>query len=235
MSSSNDEETPEHPWLSLAELLFRRTISVADLTTVIEKVGVKTYDRVGRLITATEGGEDERTSQTHALYYLACYYGEVSAAEYLPKGQHPSHDPHRLLGEGSPLNEFGWVKPDVPDFAKIIADEVKQFADLSDAKLAATLEKLQQSKHEPHAGGGPPVVEVPDPERRLALLRALGGNAKYRNDKWTFTGMAVLVKNEKGRKRSNEKTIRCDLTEAAKAEREAKQAAALTRGLGQRG
>ncbi len=126
MSSSNDEEIPEHPWLSLADILYERKISIADLTTVIERVGVKTYDRVGRLITANDGGEDERTSKARALYYLACYYAEVSAAEYLPRGQQPRHDPHRLLDEGSPLIEFGWVKPDVPNFAEVIADEVKQ-------------------------------------------------------------------------------------------------------------
>ena len=78
-------------------------------------------------------------------------------------------------------------------------------------------------------------VEAPDPKRRLDALLALGGTTKHRNGEWRFTGMAALVKSEKGRKRSDEKTIRGDLKEAAQAERDAKQAGAFVNGLGQRG
>ena len=69
-----------------------------------------------------------------------------------------------------------------------------------------------------------PVVEVPDPERRLAALRALGGSAKWKRGRgvqvWQFTGIQKLVAQEKtdGRKRIDEKTIRADLREAAEAE-----------------
>ena len=71
-----------------------------------------------------------------------------------------------------------------------------------------------------------PVVEVPDPERRLASLRALGGSAKWKRGRggvqvWQFTGIQKLVAQEKtdGRKRIDEKTIRADLREAAETER----------------
>ena len=76
---------------------------------------------------------------------------------------------------------------------------------------------------------------TPDPERRLALLRALGGNAIYRRGEWKITGISALEKREKseGRKRSDEKTIRADLKEAAENERDAKRANAFA-GLGQR-
>lgn len=91
------------------------------------------------------------------------------------------------------------------------------------------------SKAEPKAGTlEDGAVEVPDSERRLAALRALGGTVKYRNGEWKFTGMALLVKNEQGRKRNAEKTIRLDLREAAQAEREATQAGAFMNGLGRR-
>lgn len=75
----------------------------------------------------------------------------------------------------------------------------------------------------------------PDPERRLALLRELGGSPKYSRCEWTFTGIRALVDTEKanGRKRSTEKTIRADLKEAAQNERDAKNAG-FTTGLGQR-
>ena len=77
------------------------------------------------------------------------------------------------------------------------------------------------------------VDPTPDPERRLALLRALGGSSKYARAEWTFKGMAVLVAREKvnGFKRCDEKTIRADLKEAAQAEREAKSAGPFN-GLG---
>lgn len=75
----------------------------------------------------------------------------------------------------------------------------------------------------------------PDPERRLALLRELGGAAKYARCEWTFTGIKALVTREKaaGRRRSTEKTVRADLKEAAQNERDAKNAGFAT-GLGQR-
>ena len=54
----------------------------------------------------------------------------------------------------------------------------------------------------------------------LADLRALGGNATWKRHDWKFTRIAELVKQEKGRPRSTEKTIRADLREAAQAERD---------------
>jgi hypothetical protein len=76
---------------------------------------------------------------------------------------------------------------------------------------------------------------TPDPERRLAALRELGGFAKYKNCEWTFTCIGKLVESEKqnGRTRSDVKTIRSDLKEAAQAERDA-HSAGLYDGLGQR-
>lgn len=94
---------------------------------------------------------------------------------------------------------------------------------------------------QPQAAPPAPVADsastdtTPDPERRLARLRALGGHAKFKHNEWKFTGIAVLVASEKseGRNRSDEKTIRADLKEAAESEREAKRANAFD-GLGQR-
>ena len=76
---------------------------------------------------------------------------------------------------------------------------------------------------------------TPDPERRLARLRELGGNATYKRGEWKIVGISVLVASEKSesRKRSDEKTIRADLKEAAENELEAKRANAFT-GLGQK-
>lgn len=69
------------------------------------------------------------------------------------------------------------------------------------------------------------MVVVPDPERRLAALRALGGTAKWKRGRdgiqaWQFKGIQKLVAQEKAneRKRSDEKTIRDDLREAAEDE-----------------
>lgn len=98
-----------------------------------------------------------------------------------------------------------------------------------------------ESAPEPQAATPAPVADsasndaTPDPERRLALLRALGGSATYRRNEWKFTGIAALVASEKseGCKRSDEKTIRADLKEAAQNEREARRAG-FGAGLGQR-
>lgn len=70
---------------------------------------------------------------------------------------------------------------------------------------------------------------------RLELLRSLGGSARYSQGEWKFKGILALVKREKaaGRNRSDEKTIRGDLKEAAEDERQAK-AAGFGSGLGQR-
>lgn len=96
-------------------------------------------------------------------------------------------------------------------------------------------------KPEPQAATPAPVAGIatnsatPDPERRLARLRALGGDAIYRRGAWKITGISALVASEKGegRKRCDEKTIRVDLKEAAENERDAKRANAFA-GLGQR-
>lgn len=114
-------------------------------------------------------------------------------------------------------------------------------------------ELLPQSKDASQAGPGVeaesthpvgrpvPVVEnanvdvTTDPERRLARLRALRGDVKYKSGEWKFRGITALVAAEKeeGRKRSSEKTIRADLKEAAEREREAKRAGPF-QGWGQR-
>ena len=93
----------------------------------------------------------------------------------------------------------------------------------------------------PQAAAPAPVAGIatnnatPDPERRLARLRALGGDAIYRRGEWKITGISALVASEKGegRKRCDEKTIRADLKEAAESEREARRAG-FGAGLGQR-
>lgn len=98
-----------------------------------------------------------------------------------------------------------------------------------------------EMKPEPQAATPAPVAGIatnsatPDPERRLARLRALGGDAIYRRGEWKITGISALVASEKGegRKRCDEKTIRADLKEAAENERDAKRANAFA-GLGQR-
>ena len=66
-----------------------------------------------------------------------------------------------------------------------------------------------------------PAVALPEPQRRLAGLRALGGAVKWWKGKWSVTGIGKLVKQEKaeGRNRRSEKTIRADLHAAAEAEK----------------
>ena len=64
-----------------------------------------------------------------------------------------------------------------------------------------------------------PAVTLPEPQRRLAALRSLGGDVKWSKGVWAITCIGKLVEQEKARgfKRNDEKTIRKDLREAAEA------------------
>jgi hypothetical protein len=102
----------------------------------------------------------------------------------------------------------------------------------ADAALKTWRRAMVRQLLQPEVDG---VEQTPDPERRFALLRALGGSAKYSRGEWRFTGTVALVAREKadGRIRSDGKTIRADLKEAAQAESDAKTAGVFN-GLGQR-
>jgi len=64
-----------------------------------------------------------------------------------------------------------------------------------------------------------------DPERRLRILRELGGRIRWSSGGWVIKGTSALVRHEvaAGWKRKNEKTIRKDLKEAADKERDAQR------------
>jgi|APLak6261691555_1056199.scaffolds.fasta_scaffold00257_8 hypothetical protein len=133
----------------------------------------------------------------------------------------------------------GMLADDEPDFETVPADCRVVGYDVH--ALADEYTAPESTQAEPQAAAPAPVAGLatnsatPDPERRLARLRALGGDAIYRRGEWKITGISALVASEKGegRKRCDEKTIRADLKEAAESEREAKRANAFS-GLGQR-
>ena len=104
--------------------------------------------------------------------------------------------------------------PATDELYTISRDELAQLADLHGLTLEVGVP--------PSAEPVPLADEAPDPQRRLAALRALGGNATRMNGNWSFTKINELTANEKAnrRKRSDQKTIRRDLEMAAKAERE---------------
>jgi hypothetical protein len=122
-----------------------------------------------------------------------------------------------------PLSELRFKREAVQRVAEIINREKTTQAQ-STAATPATVEAESASNG-----------TTLDPERRLTRLRALGGNVSFKRGEWKITGITALVADEKskGRKRSDEKTIRADLKEAAENEREAKRAGAFD-GLGQR-
>ena len=110
-----------------------------------------------------------------------------------------------------------------------------------DSPLVFWLGEPDAQQAAPQAAPPAPVADsasndtTPDPERRLARLRALGGSATYKRGEWKIIGITALVESEKieGRKRSDEKTIRADLKEAAQNELDARRAG-FGAGLGQR-
>ena len=160
-----------------------------------------------------------------------------------------SFDAYRFLTiEMHPAALAGSLTLTNPEFGgPLVGRDSMEFHDwVTPANLDAWLERAGfpfrwPLKPEPQAATPAPVADsasndaTPDPERRLALLRALGGSATYRRNEWKFTGIAALVASEKseGCKRSDEKTIRADLKEAAQNEREARRAG-FGAGLGQR-
>lgn len=73
-----------------------------------------------------------------------------------------------------------------------------------------------------------------DPARRLRELRELGGAARWVRGRWQIKGITELVRREKARShpRSDQKTIRADLKEAAEGERLEKRAGTLAAAWG---
>ena len=147
----------------------------------------------------------------------------------------------RALVVRNPHTDLPKTDGDVRAFYELVTpSDVNAWLEKQDAPYRWSVAR-PEVKPEPQAGTSAPVTDsasndaTPDPERRLALLRALGGSATYRRNEWKFTGIAALVASEKseGCKRSDEKTIRADLKEAAQNEREARRAG-FGAGLGQR-
>ena len=114
---------------------------------------------------------------------------------------------------------------------QIQADNIKRLnAELAEVKrlLNSVPEQAgtqSQAASEQPADTVPAPAMLQDPERRLVALRSLGGDARWKRglnsvQTWQFTGIKKLVAQEKAnkRKRSDEKTIREDLREAALAE-----------------
>lgn len=126
------------------------------------------------------------------------------------------------------IAELEATNPDAAELARIILSGVVPESDSLDSAM-------QDATNETEKVTGATVDQTPDAERRLNLLRQLGGSSQYVNGEWKFKGIKLLVTREKadGRNRSDEKTIRSDLKAAAQAERDAKNAG-FAFGLGQR-
>jgi hypothetical protein len=151
MSNSTDDETWNDPWISLAYILDqpkgmdKPKVTIALLKRIIEAEGVRTYDRWGELIYATDGGEDEPVSKAHVFMLLATFYAELMALEELPPGRHPDRDPYKWLQYDSPLNKFGWPKDEAPDFAAWIAKSLQKSKELSSATKKDNESSVQNS------------------------------------------------------------------------------------------
>jgi hypothetical protein len=99
-----------NPWVSLAELL-KSGISEAVLASAIEMVGIQTYDRFGRRVTAKDDGSEPTISKARALDLLAEHYS------YLTKTQIPDDlASDNLISEETDFYEFGWPKDELPNF-----------------------------------------------------------------------------------------------------------------------
>jgi hypothetical protein len=150
--------------------------------------------------------------------------GSIVVDEPVQQGQVP-FALLQLYASKPHLQQWGEARGDTFVFAEGKAQLVE--FDLVD-ESGLVLEKNYFRGYVGTAGPASPVPSMqaePDPQRRLARLRELGGTAKLRHGEWQFTGITKLVEAEEaeGRKRSSEKTIRADLSEAAQAEADAKR------------
>lgn len=122
MRNSFDNDSEDDSVLSLLEILRTGITDIAGLAEAIEKGGVWTKDRFGRLRRATGGDAKENTSKAYALDSLASYYtAERSAYKYYG----PTPTPHEwslVEQAGQPLKKFGWPKNEVPVFGKSLTD-----------------------------------------------------------------------------------------------------------------
>lgn len=131
----------------------------------------------------------------------------------------------------------GFLRIERVELEKFMLDEglrelaVRYKAELGDvgaverAVLAQPQETAQVAPSPAPARVEQAVHGLPDPERRLKRLRAMGGEASYRMGKWSFKGTNALAAIEagEGRPRSSQKTVKQDLEEAAEAERKVKR------------
>lgn len=98
--------------------------------------------------------------------------------------------------------------------------------DTTDCTATVTRDQLFVYAHDLKAYADTLTPEKPDPERRIAVLRQIGGDVKRnRNGTFEITGINALVSKEKadGKPRTDPKTIRQDLKKAAQSEHDAKQ------------
>ena len=113
-------DNERNPWMSLADLLSNKN-EVAALATAIEKEGIRTWDRFGRMIEATKSDSDDTYSQARALDLLALVYRGVTKARTdidAGVGNDARHDLDGFIEDyDGPLVRFGWPSDECPDFA----------------------------------------------------------------------------------------------------------------------
>lgn len=122
MSNPNNEQ---NPWTSLAGLLSPkeegRVEKVATLATAIEKEGIYTWDRFGRMVKAPKGDGSDPYSETTALDLLALVYKNgLEAQDALQSGcgDQLQHELDMFIEDyQSPLVRFGWPSEQCPDFS----------------------------------------------------------------------------------------------------------------------
>ncbi|MEO6308627.1 MAG: hypothetical protein ABIO96_00055 [Nitrospiraceae bacterium] len=109
----------QNPWRSLADLLSQK-MQVAILASAIEKDGIYTWDRFGRMIKAKKDGSDDLYSNGRALDLLALVYRNAIDAQNAIDagfGHKAMHDLDQFIEDfDSPLVRFGWPSDECPEF-----------------------------------------------------------------------------------------------------------------------
>ena len=105
-------QEPEIDWVSIEKLLDEYTIPT--LAEAVEKLDVLTHDDTGRRILATNGDVTDIESKAFALRHLELRYSmqnNPGPDDYLYDEMLETH--------GSPLDLFGWPRPQLPNLDSI--------------------------------------------------------------------------------------------------------------------
>lgn len=207
-----------------------RTIEDIHVVLPVAEGGYYRFGELPRLVSeALQPNNAEADADTQDVYYVVRalsqmdYEKDFAKAAVLTQGE-PGY--LHVVDNSASKRPLEWRMGAVLESGLVHLDWLNEWGESRRPRLVFSTAAQAQPQAAAPVADSASTNATPDPERRLALLRALGGNATYKRGEWRFRGIVALEASEQreGRPRSSQKTIREDLIEAAESEREAKRA-----------